>query len=229
MLARQMQAPSRRGPTVVIFGLMQLSPEWIQRALTLRNFDYTEANKVFVAMNRRARTRPAAMPGEPRVASVLILLYTVASEWHLVLTKRRGNLNAHAGQISFPGGRKEPHESLAEAALREAEEEVAIVPKKVDLMGRMESIYIPPSDFQVHPFVGLYRDRPIFDAATDEVEEVIETPLALLNDPTVIETETWELRGHHVPITFFKVGEHKVWGATAIMINEFLHRLRQTA
>ena len=207
----------------------QLTLELIHSALALPAFDHDEANWQFASMSRRQRIRPVNMPGQPRVAAVLMLLYPIGQEWHLLLTKRRGDLNSHAGQISFPGGRQEPAEPLEQTALREAHEEVAVLPGEVRLIGRMEALYIPPSDFQVHPFVGWSTQRPAFRPAATEVAEIIETPLSLLNNPAILATEPWQIRGQELDITFFRVGPHKVWGATAIMINEFLNRLRLAA
>ncbi|MCP5098442.1 MAG: CoA pyrophosphatase, partial [Chloroflexi bacterium] len=176
----------------------------------------------------RSRERPSSRNGTPRVGGVLLLLYCVENELHFVLTRRRDDLNSHGGQISFPGGRQEPGEPLQTTALRETDEEIGVSPTAVSILGHLTDIYIPPSDFEVHPFVGWYHEngKPTFNPATTEVAEIIEVPLAHLFDPNTRREEPWDFRGHQITIPFFEIEEHKVWGATAIMLSEFVERLR---
>ncbi|MCZ7669250.1 MAG: CoA pyrophosphatase [Chloroflexi bacterium] len=146
----------------------------------------------------------------------------------VALTERQADLNAHAGQISFPGGRQEESESLLTTALRETEEEIGIPASAVLPLGQLSAIYIPPSGFIVHPFVGWYQNggSPTFLPSPFEVSQVIEAPLTMLLAPETAVTEPWEFKGHQVMVPYFAIQDHKVWGATAIMLNEFLERLR---
>ncbi|MBE2219927.1 MAG: CoA pyrophosphatase [Anaerolineae bacterium] len=163
-----------------------------------------------------------------RVGAVLLLLYCRENEIHLVLTKRREDLHAHAGQISFPGGRQEEAETLLTTALRETEEEVGIPQTAVHTLGQLTTIYIPPSGFLVHPFVGWYQNgsTPQFTPSFDEVAQIIEVPLLTLLDPKTAVAEPWDFKGHKVTVPYFDIQGHKVWGATAIMLSEFIERLR---
>lgn len=164
-----------------------------------------------------------------RIGAVLVLLYVRDKELYLVLTKRRDDLHSHAGQISFPGGRHEESETLLATALRETEEEVGVPGTAVQSLGQLTTIYIPPSGFLVHPFVGWYQNGgpPKFTPSEDEVAQIIEVPLSTLLDPKTAVAEPWDFKGHEVMVPYFAVQGHKVWGATAIMLSEFVERLRE--
>ena len=151
-------------------------------------------------------------------------------ETYVTLTKRPDTLGDHAGQISFPGGRIEEGETKKSAALRETLEEVGILGDKIELLGQLTKLYIPPSDFDVFPFVGWHKGRPDFIRNRIEVAEIIEVPLSLLAQPSTIQVEEWDFGNGFVrDVHYFLVGEHKVWGATAMMLNELLSRLRAVA
>ncbi|MFQ5420000.1 MAG: NUDIX hydrolase [Anaerolineae bacterium] len=199
----------------------------VEQALSLPDFDIIAARRQMAPLSRPIRRDPN-QPGEARISAVLILLFCRERELHLVLTRRRDDLNAHAGQISFPGGRQDEGEALAATAVREAQEEVGVSPAAITLIGRIDPLYIPPSDFEVHPFVGWYHngERPSFTPSESEVAEVLEVPLRHLLRPETRVVERWNLRGAELDVPFYDVYGHKVWGATAIMLSEFLARLR---
>lgn len=200
-------------------------PEQIRHILNLPAFDATRAQLKMAPFPRAVR-RPAQRPGEPRIGAVLLLLYEHAGGLHLVLTRRRDDLSSHSGQISFPGGRRDPAESLEAAALRETYEEVGVPPAAVVLLGALSPLYIPPSDYEVHPFVGWHVGRPHFTPQVSEVAEVLEVRLVDLLDPATRQVEVWEMRDYQMDVPFYAVNGHKVWGATAIMLSEFLERWR---
>ena len=161
-----------------------------------------------------------------RTAGVLVLLVRYDGDPAVVLTVRREHLPDHAGQISFPGGQREGDESLLDAALREAEEEVALPPASVRVLGRLTPLYIPPSNFCVHPFVGRTEVAPELCPADEEVEQVLRVPLAHLLDPATHSTETRRLDGTDVEVPYYDVAGHTVWGATAMMLAELLAVVR---
>lgn len=204
---------------------MNLSPATIARALQLHEFDSLGAQAKMKPVPRPAR-RPPGRPGSPRQGAVLLLLYRKEGTVHLILTRRRDDLNAHAGQISFPGGRREPVESLEQAALRETREEVGINPATISILGELTPLYIPPSDYEVHPFVGWHDQAPVFVPQPAEVAEILEVPLELLLDRETRRQETWERSGIRLDVPFYNIGRHKVWGATAMMLSEFVERVR---
>lgn len=209
---------------------MELTTAVIRQALVLPNFDPQSAHYHMLPVDRRDRTRPRDLPGQPRVGGVLLLLYCHRQALHLVLTRRRDDLTSHAGQISFPGGRREPGETAVAAALRETEEEIGVPATAVTILGHLTTIYIPPSDYEVHPFVGWVNggERPIFVPEVREVAEILEVPLAHLLDPHTREIGPIPVRGATYTVPYYNVNGHKVWGATAILLSEFLARVRQT-
>ena len=157
-----------------------------------------------------------------REAGVLALLFPDGATPMVVLTVRRDHLPDHAGQISFPGGQREPGESLRRTALREAHEEVNLDPDRVDVLGALTPLYIQPSNYCVHPFVGVAAEPPPLHPTDAEVGAILRVPLPRLLAPSTRMWETWTLQGREVDVPFFAVDDHKVWGATAMMLAEFL-------
>ena len=199
----------------------------VKAALNLPDFDAIAAQQKMAPITRPVR-RPDSQPGQPRLSGVLILFYCYQEELYLVLTRRREDLNNHAGQVSFPGGKHEPDETLQDTAVREAQEEIGVDPAVISILGQMTPLYIPPSDFEVHPTVAWYANgqRPTFYPSDAEVAEILEVPLRhLFRSETRVE-ELWNWRGSEVLVPYFNVEGHKVWGATAMMLSELLERLR---
>ena len=196
----------------------------IRKALNLPGFDVEAAQNKMLPRPRGTQLPEAN--GPTRQGGVLIILYLLDGQNHLVLTRRRDDLQSHAGQISFPGGQREDGESLRETAIREAQEEVGIKPANLSILGRLECLYIPPSDYEVYPFVAWHTGRPRFKAQVEEVAEILEVPLGHLLDLDNHFEELWEMRGFQVQVPYYLVGPHKVWGATAMILSEFLERLR---
>ncbi len=161
-----------------------------------------------------------------REAGVLVLLHPKENGWHLVLTVRREELPDHGGQISFPGGQREGSETLDETALREAYEEVGLDPSTVTLLGPLTPLYIPPSNFCVHPFLGMVDHVPALTPTDREVDMVLRVPLRVLLDPATRTVEPWTLHGQRVDVPYYDVDGHTVWGATAMMLAEVLAVLR---
>jgi 8-oxo-dGTP pyrophosphatase MutT (NUDIX family) len=161
-----------------------------------------------------------------REAGVLVLLHPPVNAPRVVLTVRRDDLPDHGGQISFPGGQREGSETLPETALRESEEEIGLPPASVRLLGRLTPLYIPPSNFCVHPFLGAAPADTSLRPSDREVERVLRVPLRTLLDPTTRVVEPWTLHGRSVDVPYYDVGDHAVWGATAMMLAEGLDVVR---
>ncbi len=174
-------------------------------------------------------------PHDCREAGVLILLYphrpgsnSTTPELHLVLTRRPEYPGVHGGQISLPGGRREGAETLPATALREAQEEIGLIPENVEILGQLTPLYTPPSNFYIYPFVGFTASRPVFKPDSKEVAELIETPLSLLQNPATRKEETWYFQNYgERRIPFFDIGGHQVWGATAMILSEFVTLLER--
>ncbi len=176
-------------------------------------------------MAPRHRARRDALSIEDktcREAGVLALFYPHDDTPTLVLTVRRDDLPDHPGQVSFPGGQREDDEALPETALREAHEEVALDPAPVHLLGALTPLYIPPSDFCVHPFVGVLDHAPALFPTDREVGRILDVPLAHLLDPERHVEETWTLHGSPVQVPYFDIDGPPLWGATAMMLAELL-------
>lgn len=200
----------------------------VHAALSLPDFDGFGAQRRMMPAGRPVG-RAGEGPGGPRLGGVLLLLYCADDELHLVLTRRPDYDGVHSGQVSFPGGRHEPPETLATTALRETQEEIGIRVDEVELLGELTPLFVVPSNFEVHPFVGRYAGagRPRFSPDVREVAALLEVPLRLLLDPATRVEESMELRGGlRLRVPCFRVGQHVVWGATAMMLSEFLERLR---
>lgn len=172
---------------------------------------------------------PVGAPGGGRVAAVLAPLYLRAGRPHLLFTRRAATLNAHRGEISFPGGSHEPTDgALASTALREAEEEIGLAPERVTLLGTLAPVVTVVSNFTIIPFVGVLPDGPgLLRPNPEEVDEIIEAPLAELADPAIFHTEEWLRAGQPHTVYFFDYGSHRIWGATARMLVALLELLRQ--
>lgn len=206
---------------------MPATIQQIKQALGLVDFDAESAQKKMAPLSR-AFVRPVGLDGAPRLGGVLVLLFCKDESLHIVLTRRRDDLTFHAGQISFPGGRNEKPETLLDTALRETEEEVGIAAMDLEMLGALTPIYIPPSDYEVYPYVAWFSngELPVFRAAPQEVAEIIEAPLATLLNQASRGEESWNFNGQQVVVPFFAVQGSKIWGATAVMLSEFVERLR---
>ena len=164
-----------------------------------------------------------------RKGAVLILLYPHEDKINTILTLRPSYEGVHSGQVSFPGGKLDPtDESLAAAALREAEEEVGLNRNDIKLIGNLSNLYIPPSNFLVSPFVGIMNKKPQLKKDDREVEKIIEVPITYFLDETIRGRKTItprEFVSFETP--FYDVEGHTVWGATAMMLSEMMEILKQ--
>ncbi len=169
---------------------------------------------------------PSKFPGGLRDAAALLLIYPRGGAPHVPLTVRASDLRQHTGQVSLPGGRVDHEEPIEAAALREAGEEIAVDPASVHVIGQLTPLHIPVSGFLLHPVVAVSNDRPNFQRAEREVARIIEAPIALLTDPAIVREERWhrEREGATMPVDvpFFEIDGEKVWGATAMVLAEFL-------
>lgn len=157
-----------------------------------------------------------------RESAVLALIYFINSEPYLVFILRQSYQGVHSAQVSFPGGKKESSDStLIETALREAEEEISVIAKDIEILGSLTEIYVPPSNFLISPFIGIVNNRPEFIKDTREVAEIIEVKLSLLLDEDSFVTTTVDIPdGNQMKVPAFLVNKHIVWGATAMMVQE---------
>ena len=174
-------------------------------------------------LERRMNQTRYKIPDYARMGAVLILLYEDEGALMTCLIERTQYDGVHSGQIAFPGGKNEPGETYAQTALREAGEETGIRSEDVSLLGQLTELYIPPSNFLVHPFVGSIGYRPSFYPQATEVSEVIEIKIDDLADASRRGEKKITLsNGNIIQTPFFGAKGKTVWGATAMILSEFL-------
>jgi 8-oxo-dGTP pyrophosphatase MutT (NUDIX family) len=170
---------------------------------------------------RPRREWPAGFnPARIRHAAGLLLVFPIEGAAHIVLTVRAGTLGRHGGQVSLPGGVAEAGETFERAALREAHEEVGLAADAVTVLGALTPIDIPVSGFRLHPIVATAAERPRLTPADAEVASILEVPIAELFDPSRHVSTMREGRSLAAPA--FRIGVVELWGATAMVVAEFL-------
>ncbi|MGH2865703.1 MAG: NUDIX hydrolase [Solirubrobacteraceae bacterium] len=174
-----------------------------------------------------SRARPdRGAATEPVQAAVLVALFAASdpSDPHVVLTRRRAELRRHAGEISFPGGRKDPGDSdLSATALREAEEEIGLPRAQVSLLGALPTTSTFATNYVIHPFVATIPAGLVWRLSAKEVAAVLELPLAAIRAART--KTTIERRGIAFETDAYVLDEHVIWGATARILQHLLERL----
>jgi 8-oxo-dGTP pyrophosphatase MutT (NUDIX family) len=157
-----------------------------------------------------------AMP-PARLASTLLLLYPgPGGELHLPLTVRNEALRSHAGEVSLPGGASDPTDPSREAtALRETFEEIGVAPPDVAVLGTLDDVWIPVTNFELRPFVGAAAARPLFTPHDDEVALIVELPVRQLLLENAITSELVHGPGWTLRVGGYRAEGQLVWGATA--------------
>jgi 8-oxo-dGTP pyrophosphatase MutT (NUDIX family) len=178
-----------------------------------------------MAPNPRVGWDPLKFPDDARAGAALLLVYPHDDTLQFPLTVRGSGLRNHTGQVSLPGGRVDDGESFEDTALREAEEEIGVDPRTVEVIGRLTPLHIPVSGYLLHPVVGFTSMRPAFQRAEWEVARIIEAAVPVLSDPRCRKREvrTRNVNGQtiEVDVPFYDIDGEKVWGATAMVLAEF--------
>jgi 8-oxo-dGTP pyrophosphatase MutT (NUDIX family) len=159
---------------------------------------------------------------------VLVPLFLAAGQPHAVFTRRRADLRRHAGEISFPGGRRDPEDAdLKDTALREAEEEIGLPRSEVRVLGELPPTSTFVTNYVIHPFVGEIPAGLAWQISEREVDAVLELPLRALRESR---TRTRiERRGISFETDAYVLEEHLIWGATARILESLLERLERTS
>lgn len=190
-----------------------------------------QAQLAMSSMRRIHELLDFARQNNARSSSVLILLYPSlgSGSIKLVLILRPSYNGIHGGQISLPGGKREPSDAdLKFTALRETKEEIGIDPGVISIIGELSTLYIPPSNYIVFPFVGFSAIEPGFTPHPKEVERIIEINLEdLLNDKNIRKKKISLKNGIHILTPCFVIDGNIIWGATAMILNEFREVLKK--
>jgi len=159
---------------------------------------------------------------QPKIGAVLILFYPEKEKTKLVLILRNSYDGVHSGQVSFAGGKFDAQdETLVNTALREAEEEIGVNKNDINIIGNLTPLYIPASNFLVHPFVGYASVKPDFIIDMKEVAELIEVDWnELMKDEIVKRKPIILFNNKEVSAPYFDINGHHIWGATAMIISE---------
>lgn len=199
-------------------------PEWVARLADALGAGGDEIYRPALDLLREAGRWPAAPAAE---AAVLVPIVESGRGPELLLTRRRDDLMRHAGQVAFPGGIRDPGDVGPEAtALREAEEEIALPPASVGVLGRLPR-YPTTTGYLVTPVVG-YVERPVeLHAAPEEVADIFTVPLPVLLDESRWHRRFLEFEGMRLPFLEIHWGGQRIWGATAGMLRLLVPLLRE--
>ena len=190
----------------------------------------TVEDLVAVTRARLERRPRRIVPPGPLVRAAVLVPIVDRGEAHLVFAQRTERVGHHAGQISFPGGRIDPEDvdDLA-AALREAHEEVGLEPSRVEPLGLLDDTETFATQYVITPFVGVVRGPVVWQPDGEEIEKVIEVPVAALLDRGSFRVERWERDGVARDVYFYDYRGTTIWGATARILKQYLDVVAEVA
>ncbi len=169
-------------------------------------------------------------PGRPpRKAGVMAIFYPRHHQTYFLLIHRKTYEGVHSNQVGFPGGKAENQDKdLLETALRETFEEVGVRPGEIEVIRPISKIYIPPSNFEVQPFLGICQNALPFVVQEDEVEALVEIALPdLMDDKNLVTQILSTSYAKNIEVPAFRLNGHIVWGATGMMLNEIREIFKQ--
>jgi 8-oxo-dGTP pyrophosphatase MutT (NUDIX family) len=189
----------------------------------------TEVQWQMASSDRMMKNFPRVPEKNARVAAVFILLYPEAGSVYTVFMQRPDYDGFHGGQISFPGGKKEPFDKdIIQTALREANEETGADTSKTEILGTLTPLFIPVSNMIVTPVVGWNEKKPVFNHRPEEVVFLFDASIERLLDPSIVKTKPFKIRGEMINVKYFDYDGHVIWGATAMMLHELLTIIKKT-
>ncbi|NKI26353.1 CoA pyrophosphatase [Arenibacter sp. 6A1] len=186
--------------------------------------------KMTPLMRIRELESEAFIKKNPKQAAVMALFYpSLKHEANLLLILRNTYKGVHSAQIALPGGKLEKGDAnLLATALRETQEEVGAVPERIKVIKSLSEIYIPPSNFEVQPFLGLYRKEQPFLLQAEEVAALVEVSVTdFMDDSKVVQRRITTSYAQNIPVPAFNFMGYTVWGATAMMLSEIKELLKQ--
>ncbi len=164
----------------------------------------------------------------PKSAGVMILLYPKNEKIYFALIQRQGHpKDPHQYQISLPGGKQEENEGLKQTAIRETYEEIGVPMESIQPLASLSTVFVAVSNFLIYPFVGYVEQTPTFTTQPEEVQELLEIPIADMLDDSIIQRTDINVRGVTLKsVPYFALANKVVWGATAMILNEFREIIR---
>jgi 8-oxo-dGTP pyrophosphatase MutT (NUDIX family) len=183
-----------------------------------------EAHRLMMSYKRALASEARSFDPPPKESAVMMILHPRNNELHTLFILRPENQGVHSGQISFPGGKKEQSDDdLLHTAYRETFEEIGIEKNKLEYLGSLSELYIPPSNFIVQPFVAYCNHEPELKPSADEVSEIIHYPLGQLLAQDELQKKMIYLKKFdlNLEVPYFDIFGKTLWGATAMMIAEF--------
>ena len=185
----------------------------------------------FMAPEVGDRYQVVADNHRPAAVMALIKKDEVGKDSIIIIERAKHNPNdKHAGQLSFPGGKYEEEDGdMLTCALREVEEEIGIPSDSIEVLGPLTQLYVFASNFLVYPFVGYVNGNPSYIKQDSEVHSILEVPLdIILSQENKLKKDISIPRGKLRNVPYYKVGEHVLWGATAMIMSEFEYVLSQS-
>lgn len=169
------------------------------------------------------------IPQNAKKSAVMMLFFRDEDVLNMIVIRRSHYVGIHSGQIAFPGGRyEEEDKNVKTTALREIEEEIGIPESKIEIIGRLTDIYVPPSNFLISIFVGYLAHKPEYTIEEHEVDEVIEIPFSDFFKPDVIKLKDFYIGSLKAATKapYFDVTNAEIWGASAMVISELLELIK---
>ena len=201
-----------------------------QMKRSLQSLPGEDAQYLMAPIERKKLVDLLALNPNPVKSAVLVLISPVENDLALTLIKRTKGRGPHSGQISFPGGKFEDDDvSLINTALREANEEINLPMQKVNVIGSLTELFIPVSNFLVHPVVATAWPHPELDPNEKEVDKIFSLTFNTLQDEKLIKKKSFmsTSRGE-IEAPYFDINGHEIWGATAMILSEFKSLIKNT-
>jgi 8-oxo-dGTP pyrophosphatase MutT (NUDIX family) len=188
----------------------------------------TDIQWIMASSDRMVRDFPRVAGDDARIAAILILLYPVNGSVHTVFMQRPDYNGVHGGQISFPGGKKEPYDKdIIATALREAHEETGVSVSGITVIDKLTPLFIPVSNMVVTPVVAWTEEKPVFSHHAEEVVFLFDAELRRFLDPAIIKVKPMLIRGEQINVKYYDYEGNVIWGATAMMLNELLAIIKE--
>jgi 8-oxo-dGTP pyrophosphatase MutT (NUDIX family) len=200
----------------------------ILKAEILKGLPGTEVQWQMASSDRMVMNFPRQPGPDAKVAAVLILLFPEKGSVHTVLMQRPEYKGVHGGQISFPGGKKEPSDKdIIQTAVREANEETGLIQDEINVIDTLTPLFIPVSNTIVTPVVAWTKNKPDFRHHPGEVVFLFDAEISKLLNPLIITTKPMEIHGEVINVKYFDYDGRVIWGATAMMLHELLTIIRR--